>query len=390
MKTKIQLRGLAVVLLAGLTLTAMAQSDVRVGKALRMQKVGGKTLLKSTDNRLPLTVAKFDHEVDYATLPQEVRDFLSSYDEALRQIDNGSEIASVLSVDPSASYQETTVGPLLGAIEFDQDTPYNNHCPVLNNGRAVTGCVATAMAQIMTYWKYPSVGVGSTTYTSSTGAQTFNFPDHPFEWKNILDTYTPGNYTAVQANAIAELMLACGASVNMNYSSDGSGADSRNVAPALSNFFGYDPSIEHLRDATESIITTIWVACLMDEIDHNRPVYYAGSNQIEGHAFVIDGYQTEGNAVYFHVNWGWSGHGNGYYLITNLRPEGGTINYSAYSNDFILNIFPKGAGIENTVADVAQRVDMNAPVYTILGNKVPASSMQHGMIYIQNGRKFVW
>ena len=389
MKAMIHLRSFAVVALAAMALSVFAQSEVRVNKVLRAQKMDGKTVLKASDARLPQNVVEFDHEVDINSLPQEVRDFLSSYEEALRRIDNGEDAASVLSIDRSHSAMTTdSVGPILGAIEFDQGTPYNNHCPIINSARAITGCVATAMSEIMAYWKYPAVGTGSTTYTGSRGAETFNFAEHPFDWNNILPTYRPGNYTTAQADAVAELHLACGASVNMNYTANASGANSSKVLPALRDYFGYDPKIEYLHDATDDLIQLVWVPCLIDEFNQNRPVYYAGSTQTSGHAFVMDGYKYEGDVVKFHVNWGWNGSYNGWFLITRLQPQ--AENYSAYSNDLIINIFPPGLGIENTNADAAQKIDVNAPVYTILGTKIPATSMQRGMIYIQNGRKFVW
>ena len=388
MKTMIHLRTMAIVALTAVAVTTWAQNGLKVNKVLRAQKMGGKTVLCSTDSRMAQTVVKFDYETDLNNMPQEVRDFLGSYEEALRRIDNGADPASVLSIDPAAPLTDVTVGPLLGTIEFDQITPYNNKCPIINNSRAITGCVATAMAEIMTFWKYPDVGKGSATYTGSSGAQTYNFADHPFDWNNILDTYKGGDYTNAQANAIAELMLACGASVNMNYNAAGSGTQSRNVAPALKEYFKYNSEIEYLHDASYELIETLWVSILKEEFDAGRPVYYAGSNQTSGHAFVIDGYKTEGATVYFHVNWGWNGAYNGWYLISNLKPQ--DVNYSSYSNDFICNINPYRTDIEKTPGETATKVDMNAPVYTVLGNKIPASGMQRGMIYIQNGRKFVW
>lgn len=387
MKARIQLRLLAVALLAATTLSAAAQTDVRVNKVWRAQKLGKQTVLRSTDSRLPQNVVMFDHEEDLSKAPQEFLDFLESYEEALARMDAGEDASSVISIERTATLEDS-VGPILGAIAFDQETPYNDKCPIINSGRAVTGCVATAMAEIMTFWKYPAVGVGTTTYTGSNGAQTYNFADHPFDWDHILPTYTRGNYTSTQANAISELMLACGASVNMNYSAEGSGAASEKAFTALRDYFGYDSSIEYLHDAEDNIIQTVWVAVLKSEFNAGRPVYYAGSTQRDGHAFCMDGYKTDGSTVWFHVNWGWNGAYNGWYLISFLKPK--EKNYSAYSNDIIFNIFPPGSAIENTEEEVATKVNMNAPVYTILGNKIPASSMQRGMIYIQSGRKFVW
>ena len=387
MKTKIE-KMLAVVMMAAMAMGAMAQSDMRVSKVLRAQKLGKQTVLRSTDSRLPQNVVMFDREEDLSNAPQEFLDFLESYEEALARMDAGEDAASVISIERTATTTDS-VGPLLDPIMFSQESPYNDKCPFINGGHAVTGCVATAMAQVMAYWKYPAVGTGSTTYTGGKGAQTYNFADHPFDWNNILPTYKDGNYTTTQANAIAELMLACGASVNMDYSAEGSGSYLEFSHTALPTYFKYDPAIEYLHDAETNIIERVWVAALKREFDAGRPVLYGGNPASgNGHAFCMDGYKTDGTTVWFHVSWGWNGHYNGWYLITYLKPK--EHNYSLRHNEMIINIFPLGLGIENTEEEVVTKLDMNAPVYTILGNKIPASSMQRGMIYIQNGRKFVW
>lgn len=367
----------------GITLGAAAQ---KVNKVSAMKKQSGKSVLKATDSRLPANLVYFDGEVSMESMPQEVKDFFASYEEAAARISAGEAPASVLSLSPGATTD--SVGPILGDIQFDQGAPYNNRCPYLNQGRAITGCVATAMAQIMTFHRYPAVGTGSATYTGTGGASTYIFADHPFDWDNILHDYSAVSYTATQANAVAELMLACGASVNMNYNTNESGANSDKVRPALRDVFGYDQSIEYLHDASDEIIANVWTVRLKREFNAGRPVYYAGANQTSGHAFVLDGYKVENGVTYFHVNWGWSGAYNGWYLINRLRPV--DVNYSTYSNDFIYNIFPPGAGLEDVKDNEATKLNMDQPVYTILGSKIPASDMQKGCIYIQNGHKFVW
>jgi len=393
MKASIRMKSVAVAVLAAMAMSvavpsASAQSEVKANKLLKAQKISGKTVLKSNDSRLPQTLAYFDHEVDMNNLPQEVRSFLRSYEEAVRRIEQGASQNEVLLIGTATT--NDSVGPILGDIEFDQGTPYNNKCPYLNGARAVTGCVATAMAQIMTYYRYPAKGTGTATYTGSSGQTTYNYNDHPFDWNNILHQYK-GNYTTEQGNAVAELMLACGASVNMNYNYDGSGANSEKVLPALRDIFGFDPAIEYSAPdpVGDPIQNAVWTEAFKMEFDAKRPVYYSGGTQADGHAFVLDGYKVVNNITYFHVNWGWSGGFNGWFLLTALCPHPGEAGYS-YRNQCVYQIFPLGAGIDNTKESGALKVDMDAPVYTILGSKIPASSMQRGMIYIQNGRKFVW
>lgn len=383
MRTNTTFRAIALLLSFSLTLNMAAQ---KINKVAALQKQNGTTVLKSSDSRLPQTLAYFDHEVSLADVPQEFRDFLQSYEEAARLIGEGADPAAVLSVGVATTAD--SVGPLLGDIEFDQGTPYNDKCPYLNNGKAVTGCVATAMAQIMTFHQYPAVGKGTATYTGTGGATTYNFAEHPFDWANILHTYKGGSYNQAQANAIAELMLACGASVNMNYNVSESGANSQFVKTALRDIFGYDESIYYAYNPTEDARDNVWPIQLKRQFDAGHPVYYAGGDQTSGHAFVMDGYKVVGDKTYFHVNWGWSGRMNGWFLISKLNP-GGT-NYSAYRNDMVFNIFPPGAGVENTKDETAFKINFDQPVYTILGNKIPATGMEKGMIYIQNGHKFVW
>ena len=258
----------------------------------------------------------------------------------------------------------------------------------------MTGCIATAMAQIMRYYSYPSVGTGSVTYTGSNGAATLNLADYDFDWSLILNDYTK-SYTAAQGEAVAKLMLACGASINMNYSADGSGSFINKAMKSLKDYFGYSKDIEYY-DSTgdydpEGLIEYDWVFTIRENHQKGYPVMYAGSpaSGKSGHAFVIDGYKVIDGIYYYHVNWGWSGAFNGYYLILNLKPE--NENYAGYGCDMVVNIHPEGwtADVEE-VETTTNKIDLNAPVYTILGTKISADKLQHGCIYIQKGKKFVY
>ena len=126
-------------------------------------------------------------------------------------------------------------------------------------------------------------------------------------------------------------------------------------------------------------------------IDAGHPVIYAGSsgNAITGHCFVVDGYKFDaaGN-TYFHINWGWSGLNDGWFLITAFQPTPDETNYSYYRNSMVYDIYPPtGTGVDNTSSN---KLDLTMPVYNILGQQVNVNQLQRGMIYIQKGRKFVW
>ena len=308
-----------------------------------------------------------------------------------------SVLSAMLAVAPcvhaAPAAQADTIGPLLGGIMYDQGTPYNDLCPSLNGeGKSVTGCVATAMAQVMRYYKFPAVGHGSSSYTSSQGAVTYNFDNHPFDWDNMLETYTRSNYSLQQGQAVATLMLACGASVNMTYSADGSGAQTDKAQAALKNYFYY--SNAKLAETTDqNVLVNDWVYTIQENLDNGRPVIYAGSSgSFAGHCFVVDGYTIDAEGTYwFHCNWGWSGLDNDWYKITNFAPpsDGTGNNYSGYRNSMVYNIYPDGGTAVEEVTH-SMEIDANMPIYNIFGVQVRADQLQHGNIYIQNGQKIIF
>jgi hypothetical protein len=213
---------------------------------------------------------------------------------------------------------------------WDQGCYYNTLCPTDAGGdcnHVYTGCVATAMAQIMRYWNYPANGVGSYSYYHSTyGTQSANFGATTYNWASMPNNVTSNN------TAVATLMYHCGVSVDMDYGPTGSGAFSGVVPDALINYFSYQNTAQRvfLVDYT----TTDWINLLKVELDAQRPVYYSGNDGVSGHAFVCDGYDNSNN---FHFNWGWSGSYNGYFAIGSLNP--GTY-YPNLDNAAIIYIAP--------------------------------------------------
>jgi hypothetical protein len=213
--------------------------------------------------------------------------------------------------------------------KWNQGAPYNNLCPNISGTRAVTGCVATAMAQIMKYHDHPTsrtTGIpGYKTQTNKisipaiTGATTY-------AWNNMTNTYT-SSATGAPAQAVATLMYHCGVSVKMDYTADESGAYTSDVALALKNYFNYDAEIAYCR--RNYYTYTAWINLLKTEIKANRPVFYAGYGDDGGHAFVCDGYNIND---LFHFNWGWGGSSDGYFEISALNP--GTLGIGGGSGGF--------------------------------------------------------
>jgi hypothetical protein len=277
--------------------------------------------------------------------------------------------ADLLNPSPqSAPMQASTAVAPLTQTQWDQLPFYNEQCP-FDKGRnrhAVTGCVATAMAQVMRYWSYPAFGLGFHSYNDNTyGTQSASFGGTTYQWSAMPVANIKSSNTA-----IASLMNHCGISVDMNYGVDESNANvisartiSKNCAEyALKTYFGYKASaIGILRsDYTDAK----WLSAIKAELDAKRPVIYAGLGTGGGHCFVADGYDARN---FIHFNWGWGGLYNGYFPINSLNPAGvGTGGGSGNYNDgqqAIIGIEPSNALINYSMA-LANKVQVSAPSVT--------------------------
>ena len=213
------------------------------------------------------------------------------------------------------------VAPLL-TTTWNQGDPYNAYCPTLNDQTALTGCVATAMAQIAYYYKYPTDQVPSlAAYTSATNKINVSaWGATTFDWDNMLDSYS-GSYTNKQKVAVATLMRYCGQAAQMDYGFT-SGAYNGDALYAFKEKLGYNANADFRSAASYS--ANGWEDLIYKEISEGRPVYYSALDgdvgcDVNGHAFVIDGYQADGN--FFHVNWGWGGASDGYFNLFALDPN---------------------------------------------------------------------
>ena len=227
----------------------------------------------------------------------------------------------------SSAAANVTVSPLLGDIAWAQETPYNNQCPTFTNGQAATGCVATAMAQVIRYHQYPTqLQHDIPSYTSQSGFTSSVIPasSTTYDYDKMLGQYVSGYYSDEQANAVATLMYHCGCAVQMEYGVDGSSAITRSTAHVLGAYFGYDTSTLAFVDRGDYSLAE-WCRIIDHELTNSRPIIYdAHTLSNEGHAFVCDG--ANGNGFY-HINWGWGGYCNGYFdisLLNSHEPESTT------------------------------------------------------------------
>ena len=299
------------------------------------------------------------------TMPENIASWFEVYEDEVAQAANSkmeasadiqAEWTNLLNGNGLTPKTRTTVAPLVRTT-WNQTAPYNDLCPIependssWYNGHVPTGCMATAMAQIMNYWEHPVRGVGSHSYIPQKhpeyGVQYADFGATVYDWDNMKNSYSNG-YTEEEALAVAILMYHCGVSVNMNYTPGGS-SGGYSTEPFIT-YFNYNPGMYKVSKSYimgETVYDFYsneeWAAMLKTELDLDRPLCYLGGHYINdeengSHAFVCDGYDEND---YFHFNWGWGGSSDGYYLIGALNVgENISQQYNHY-NAFFANFYP--------------------------------------------------
>lgn len=317
-RTSAEMRQIAMTQL-GLSATMRASSAelkrMYTGEKLSIYGTDKAFVVVSSDTQFTPVLGYSDTSFDSDNLPANFRWWLARITASMK---NG----YVSSYTPTRS---TSSGSYLCTAEWGQEDPYNLQCPK-SNGRwarsMYTGCVATAMSQIMYYYKYPAAGSGEDcTYTAVVGKDTTTFTrsfNNTYDWANMLDSYTNKSPSTEQKQAVAALMFDAGTAVHMEYTSDGSGAFTNDAASAFVKNFGYDSlSVNYLTRLYYS--DEEWMDIIDNEISNRRPILYSGVDATSGgHAFVFDGIDDNGLV---HINWGWDGDANGFYDIADLEPN---------------------------------------------------------------------
>ena len=298
-------------------------------------------------------------------MPDGLRYLLQGYEEQMAHIpaDAGA---------PVHRSSRTAIEPLI-KTRWNQGSPYNYRCPLIGDMRTVTGCVATSFAQLMYYHKYPTDPCALIpAYTTNTQDKdrkiiTLDVPElhaTTFKWDKMLQGYVAVNPetgraavvgTDEERDAVAELMQYCGSSVEMMYGLNGNGGSSaynEAIPFALKTYFGYDGGVSHAYRKNYSYAG--WVDLIYNELAANRPVILGGQAAGGGHSFVCDGYDTNDHAGadgdYFHMNWGWGGSSDGYFLLSVLQPWeqgiGGssTLDGFSFGQDVVFGIQPPVGG----------------------------------------------
>ncbi len=284
----------------------------------------GFVIVAGDDNVIPILAYSLEKSFDASNVPQNVAKWLEGYKNQILSIlanetkatkDIKQEWKKLTEGAQFKASSTKSVNPLLQTT-WGQSPYYNAQCP----SNSVTGCVATAMAQVMKYWNYPASGSGFHSYNHPTyGTLSANFGNTNYQWSSMPNHVTSSN------SAVATLMYQVGVSVDMNYSPQSSGAyvisaqsPVTNCAEyALKTYFGYKNTLQGVQRSNYN--QTQWLNLLKTELNANRPIIYAGFGSGGGHCFVADGYDYNN---YIHFNWGWGGAYDGYFSINALNPSG--------------------------------------------------------------------
>jgi len=286
---------------------------------------GGFVIVSAEDSTEPILGYVEKGSFDMDDIPENMKEWLKEYE---RQIAWARENGIERKATPRRA-AKATISPMTTS-KWNQRRPYNLYCyNETGDWYAVTGCVATAMAQIMYYHRCPkkttveipaydiNYKTTETTYTYTWEAQ----PATTFEWTKMQDTYSSASSLTLEnatesEKAVAKLMRYCGQAVKMRYSNGSSGASSSSASTAFSKYFGYDEDVRLVKRASYSNQEE-WDDLIYNELANGRPVMYGGSNDTSGHAFIVDGYKDG----MFSINWGWSGKHDGYFLLSALNPN---------------------------------------------------------------------
>lgn len=244
------------------------------------------------------------------------------------------------------------VQPLLSEIEWGQGKYYNADCPAdpassANlDSRVPVGCTAVAAGQIMKYYNHPRTGSDTFDFVNDYSSGTFHFGKENYSWSAMSDKLFSYN------SDLSRALYSIGIGFRMSYSASSSGSNLTNVYYGLKKYFRYNFDLKAI--SRNGYSTDEWVKLIKQELDNSRPIYYQGHrNRNSGHAWVIDGYKKNFlNQTLYHINWGWNGVQNGWFLLDDILLQLPWNNHITFSKDhsMIINLVPRTADVVNVVA----------------------------------------
>ena len=361
-RTELQMKEAAAKVLGSKTRRAAKISELKELKSLSKLKIygydeGGFAIVTTND--------RFDEVIGYSStrfskeMPCGFKWWMEAVNEVMENDINSIPTKSTV----RNTLRRAGVSPLI-TTKWGQGKPFNNKCKITANGEEyslLTGCVATAMAQVMNYYKYPVKGKGEHSYSinySDIGEHIYyaNFNNSYYDWNNMLNDYSDYYYYLKPedkyTDAVAQLMSDCGIAVDMDYSTYSSGAFPNLIPGALKNYFSYsfidDTKTIYFRNDYPN--NDDWMDMIYNALNNNHPILYGGYGAKGGHSFVIHGYEPDGKVI---VNWGWYGDYDGAYSIDMLSPK----NYSFNYNQNMIIPIPEGTTVDTKSYKLSYIVD---------------------------------
>jgi hypothetical protein len=300
----------------------------------------GFVIVTAESNAMPVLAYSFENYFNSENMNESVKEAMENYENEIlaireKHLKADAEIMDAWEKYSNANFQKsttniTTVGPLIKTT-WDQTCYYNTLCPTAGGGEcghAYTGCVATAMAQLMKFWSFPTKGLGQNSY-SSMGNHNIVFANQTYNWSAMPLTLTAEN------NEVAKIMYHAGVSVNMSYSAGGSSASTQTAAEKLVSNFKYSTTTQYVNKASYSNVN--WHILIRSNLIDGRPVMYRGTGSYGGHSFILDGFQYP---EFYHINWGWGGSYNAYFYLNNLNSGNGDFNADQGA---VINCYPSSS-----------------------------------------------
>lgn len=339
---------------------AKAQTLVNDYYVFNVGDNGGFVVMSGDDRTVAVLGYADSGSISSDAMPDGLRYLLEGYAEQIAWLEeHGDSYENEATAESAASRMmapaRSAIAPLI-ETRWNQGAPYNNNCPLIDGEKTVTGCVATSMAQLMYYHKWPQNACtaipGYTTTTEDKNEEKIPLTVDPltattFSWNDMTTTYS-SDATGAAADAVAKLMQYCGVSLQMVYglrSNGGSSSYSECIPSALKSYFCFDGGVRHTYRQNYSYQE--WVSLIYSELADSRPVALGGQSMGGGHSFVCDGFDA---GDYFHINWGWGGSSDGYFRLSALNPDeqgvGGssTLDGFSFTQVAVIGIQPPVSG----------------------------------------------
>lgn len=298
-----------------------------------------------------------DGTFDEQNMPENMRAFLQDYIDEMKYLES-IDYQPMESARRAAPAGFAAIEPMM-TTTWNQDNPYNMYCPQYDNygNKCPTGCLATALAQVMCYHgNYKKTGQSTTTLKAIPAYQTstmkYNILEKPirtFDWTKMTGTVPS---TSEAKEEVARLMEYIGSGVKIDYRQGGTGGSVSYIPSLVTDVFGYDSKVRVAYRNNYSDYE--WLNMMYHELSVNGPVMYSGQATNGGHGFVLDGYKYENNEHLFHINWGWGGMSDGYFLLSVCYPDeqgiGGSTSQAGFNRaqGAIIDMDPNGSGTQQS------------------------------------------